>query len=859
MQRLLLWNDLRRLAQNLQDPWLVIGDFNNVLTNINRIGGNIVKDSEFKDMEDMMADSGLHAHDTSGNHFTWSNDHHPLKMDLKDQQNVTRPKTHFKFMNHNTINPLFLHCVAEIWNARNEGTSMYKVWWKLKKLQPHMRQLARHMSEGLKDLQNKRDQLKQAKILLATDLTNTQYVAEVKRCKEEILKTMETEEKILGQRAKVSWLKLGDGNNSYFHAIIKGKNKATGITVLEDHVGRTMSEPKDIEAEVLRFYTKLVGTNSNSLLHIDIDAIRKGAQLQHHHVESLTAPVSNLEILQALKSIGENKAPCIDGYTSMFFKTAWPVIGSDIRDVVHEFFNYNRIYRPINRALVTLIPKFPAAKHMKDLRPIACCTTLYKVINTVVDYSQSTFIPDKVIQYNIIIAQELIRGYTRKHISPKCTIQLDSQKAYETLEWQALEDIMREMRYNINGHYSDYLPAKRGLRQGDPISPLLFVIAMEYLHRCLRKLQQNLDFKFHPKCGKLGIVNICFADDLMLFTRGDKISGTLLMSIFKDFSAATGLRATPTKCKVHFGGVSYAKCVIKHIEAVCRSFIWSGGAEITRKAPVAWDKMCEPKNSGYLNITALNEWNVATLGKLTWNIQAKANKLWVKWVNSYYLKNQNFMAWQARAGYSSLMKSLCTCRDLILYTNHWAEAVQSGRYNTTEMYQCLRGERAKVPWRKILYKNLARPRAKFHMWLALTGRISTKCRIQKFGIHTDLLCVFCTKQETIAHLYFGCNWTGSVWTSILQWLGYHRNPAPWHQEQLWLACEVSKKGWRRNILKVAAAECMYAIRYHRNSIIFSKEQIDDQIIGSIKFIVYTRCSSNRLLNPHFDANTLCIE
>ncbi|XP_058755140.1 uncharacterized protein LOC131628305 [Vicia villosa] len=470
------------------------------------------------------------------------------------------------------------------------------------------------MSEGMKDLQNKREQLKQAETLLATNLTNTHYVAEVKRCKEEILKTMEAEEQILSQRAKVSWLKLGDGNNSYFHAIIKGKNKATGITALEDHAGKTLTEPKDIEAEVLRFYTELVGTNSNSLLHIDIDAMRKGPQLQYHHAEALTAPVTDLEILQALKSNGENKAPGIDGH--------------------------------INCALLTLIPKFPAAKHVKDLRPIACCTTLYKVISkiltnrlskvidTVVDYSQPAFIPGK--------------------------------KAYDTLEWQALEDIMREMsfppkfirwimlrvmtvsyRYNINGHYSDYLPAKRGLRQGDPISPLLFVIAMEYLHRCLRKMQKNPAFKFHPKCGKLGIVNICFADDLMLFTRGDKISVTLLMATFKDFSAATGLRASPTKCKVYFGGVSedvqqqildttgfavfpMPKCVIKHIEAVCRSFKWSGGAEITRKAPVAWDKMCEPKNSRGLNITALKEWNVATMGKLTWNIQAKADKLWHK-------------------------------------------------------------------------------------------------------------------------------------------------------------------------------------------------------------------------------------
>lgn len=96
---------------------------------------------------------------------------------------------------------------------------------------------------------------------------------------------------------------------------------------------------------------------------------------------------------------------------------------------------------------------------MKNLRPIAFCTIVYKLISkiltrrlilciyTIIHDSQPAFILGKVIQYNIILAYELLRGYGRKHISPRCAIKMDVQKAYDTVEWEVLEDIMRELSF----------------------------------------------------------------------------------------------------------------------------------------------------------------------------------------------------------------------------------------------------------------------------------------------------------------------------------------------------------------------------------------------------------------------------
>lgn len=172
------------------------------------------------------------------------------------------------------------------------------------------------------------------------------------------------------------------------------------------------------------------------------------------------------------------------------------------------------------------------------------------------------------------MTHELIKGYNRKHLSPRWIIQIDLQKANDIVNWHALELIMIELsfpdkfvvwimivvrivsyRYLINGQINDLLKAKRGLRHEDSVSPLVFVLVMEYLNRCLAELQTQACFKYHPRCARLKITHLCFVDDLMLFARGKVFSIRLMMIAFNKFSTTTGLRANPNKCQVFFGGV----------------------------------------------------------------------------------------------------------------------------------------------------------------------------------------------------------------------------------------------------------------------------------------------------------------
>ena len=107
----------------------------------------------------------------------------------------------------------------------------------------------------------------------------------------------------------------------------------------------------------------------------------------------------------------------------------------------------------------------------------------------------------------------------------------------------------------VNGQNTQRFDAAKGLRQGDPMSPFLFTIAMEYLSRLLKGLKEEKNFKYHPKCAKLDVTHLCFANDLLLFSRGDLNSIKELHKCFTEFSQASGLQANLNKSSIYCGGV----------------------------------------------------------------------------------------------------------------------------------------------------------------------------------------------------------------------------------------------------------------------------------------------------------------
>ncbi|XP_014618090.1 uncharacterized protein [Glycine max] len=382
------------------------------------------------------------------------------------------------------------------------------------------------------------------------------------------------------------------------------------MSILHKGDGTILTEQSDIHNEVMEFYRKLMGSIACNLRHIDIQAMRDGKQITFDQGAFLTATVTEAENAKALQGIGDLKALGIDGYGAKFFKNSWR-LGSVIQDIVHT--------------------------------------------------SQADFVPGQVIHNHILLATELMKGYTRKGGTPRCMMQIDLQKAYDMVDWGALEGVLTEFglpkkfigwvmkvittvnyRFNINGELSNVLEAKRGIRQGDPISPLL----------------------------------------------GDEKSIEMILKAFSFFSKSTGLQINPAKCKVFCGGLNYDNIqVVKNITGFeegtlpvrylgvplsCKKLNVHHYlplvekivgrirhcAEVKRKSPVAWKQVCKPARCGGLNLINLELWNLTAMLKCLWNICSKDDNLWVKWIHAYFLKGNNVMSATVKSNSTWILKSI---------------------------------------------------------------------------------------------------------------------------------------------------------------------------------------------------------
>ncbi|KAJ0770489.1 putative RNA-directed DNA polymerase [Helianthus annuus] len=155
-------------------------------------------------------------------------------------------------------------------------------------------------------------------------------------------------------------------------------------------------------------------------------------------------------------------------------------------------------------------------------------------------------------------------------------IKIDIQKAYDTVNWNFLENVLVWFGFHhkmvkwimtcvstvsyslcINGSLHGYFRGKRGLRQGDPMSPYLFTLVMEVLSLLLKRAA-SMPFKYHAQCAKEKIINLSFADDLFIFVHGDVVSVKKVKEALETFTNISGLAPSPAKSTVFFCNVPLA-------------------------------------------------------------------------------------------------------------------------------------------------------------------------------------------------------------------------------------------------------------------------------------------------------------
>ncbi|KAL0386603.1 UNVERIFIED_CONTAM: Retrovirus-related Pol polyprotein from type-2 retrotransposable element R2DM [Sesamum latifolium] len=494
-----MWEKLLEVGQPLALPWLILGDFNCVKSTTEKQLGVVPTWYELKDFNDCCLSLGLTDATTTGCYYTWysNSDSNPVWCKLD------------RVLLNNEWLEAGLHCSAHF---NPPGC-----------LSDHSPGCISHISVRAKEADLA---LQNAQLHLESNPGDAAVRDTLGALRKKAVFLAEAERHFYYQKAKIHFLKMGDRNTKFFHDMaLRPRPSRWTATCFE-----------------------------------------WGPKLSSEHALELCREVTPSEVKQAIFQIHDNKAPGPDGFSACFFKKAWNIVGNQVCKAVTDFFRSGRLLRQLNHCIIALVPKSVHSPTVADYRPISCCNVIYKAITKIIadrltpvlehliDRSQAAFVGRRSITDNIFLAQEMVRQYTRKRISPRCTINVDLRKAFDSVSWTFLSRVLHGYGFPplfiswimecvstssfsvaLNGSLHGFFPGKRGLRQGDPMSPALFLLSMEFFSRLVKRRTSDSEFNFHPKCEKLKITHLLFADDLMLFSRGlpnDVLHGILARTDF---------------------------------------------------------------------------------------------------------------------------------------------------------------------------------------------------------------------------------------------------------------------------------------------------------------------------------------
>jgi hypothetical protein len=334
---------------------------------------------------------------------------------------------------------------------------------------------------------------------------------------EKLAEVLHREEVMWKQRSRIQWLAEGDKNTRFFHLRASQRKRKNRVSELLKPDRSTTSSEAEMGQMAKLFYQNLY--RSERVTEMDEVLRCVPTRVDADMNSMLDAPFTAKEVKSALFEMYPTKAPGPDGFPAHFFQRNWGLCGAEVTTAVLRILRGDESPEEINETFIVLIPKVASPTELGQFRPISLCNIIYKIASKVmsnrlkkilpeiISQEQSAFMPGRLITDNIIMAYECLhfmkRNKAKKHRN--CALKLDMRKAYDRVEWSYLRAIMLRMGFNpgwvdlvmrmvstvtfsvlFNGSPTEVFKPTRGIRQGDPISPYLFLIAAEGLS-CLLK------------------------------------------------------------------------------------------------------------------------------------------------------------------------------------------------------------------------------------------------------------------------------------------------------------------------------------------------------------------------------------
>ncbi|RVW21265.1 LINE-1 reverse transcriptase-like [Vitis vinifera] len=463
--------------------------------------------------------------------------------------------------------------------------------------------------------------------------------ARKKEAKEGYAKWVKMDEIHWRQLSRELWLREGD------------KNTGTGIV---DAFHRLLTEDSEWKADIR-------GVNLN--------------RISQQEADILELPFMEEEVHSALRDMNGDKAPGPDGFTGAFWQFCWEFVKEEVMEMFKEFHEHKTFLKSLNATFLVLIPKKGGAEELGDFRPISLLGGLYKllakvltnriknVIGGVISSDQNAFVSGRQILDASLIANEVIDSW-KKEGKKGLICKLDIEKAYDSVNWQFLMRVMEKMGFGtkwrewiwscistarfsvlVNGEPAGFFPSSKGLRQGDPLSPYLFIMGMEVLSALLRRAveggcitgcrMQRAASGLRINLAKSEIIPVGEVDEILemaveLGCKVGQLPSTYLglplgapnkadyvwdgveermrwkLALWKRQYLSKGGRITLIKSTLasmplyQLSLFRMPKGMARRLEKLQRDFLWGGGSTERKAHLVSWEKVCVSKEKGDL-------------------------------------------------------------------------------------------------------------------------------------------------------------------------------------------------------------------------------------------------------------------
>lgn len=466
----------------------------------------------------------------------------------------------------------FLENFSFFWKTFKQQKHFYvslSQWWDCGKVlirdfcQKYTLNVTRDLAQSMKILETEITVLQD---LLASKKNNRKHIDDLKEKKSFLVDLLGVKAKGALVRSRFQTVAQMDAPSKFFFNLEIKKGQSKMIHTLRSATGQELTEPADIRCCAVGFFSDLYKSELRKW-GAEADHFLEGLpKVDEESNNDLQQTLSLKELYTAMMSLDNGKSPGIDGLPVEFYKTLWPVIGEDLLTVFNDSLKRGLLPLSCRRAVITLLPKKGDLQYISNWRPVSLLCSEYKIlsktlamrlskiISKLIHCDQTYCIPNRSIFDNIALIRDVFDASKLLGINSGM-ISLDQEKAFDRVEHLFLWSTLKAFGFNdmfismikavycniesvlkINGGLCAPFKVERGVRQGCPMSGMLYSLAIEPL---LQKLRIHLKGLSFPDCNN-SLHLSAYADDVIVFVneKEDVIKLEKIVNDFKLVSSA---------------------------------------------------------------------------------------------------------------------------------------------------------------------------------------------------------------------------------------------------------------------------------------------------------------------------------